>query len=89
MHMQHIVELDNVGWSVNHPLWCSGNLLDCPVTQLCQNMPKPPKTGRYWGSAEVKGDRYILNLGEAVPMEIQGTSRRTSYHFTPKGVRPQ
>jgi hypothetical protein len=89
MHMDHIVELDKIGWSVNHPLWCGGNLLDCPMTQLCQAISTPPKVGRFWGSAVRKGQNYHLELGDVVPMEIQGTSRRTAYHFASKKTRPQ
>jgi hypothetical protein len=87
--MMHIIELDGRGWLAVHPLWCPGNLLECPVTQVCRNLSCAPKTGRFWCSAELKGEQYQLRLGDPCPPEIQGTSRRTGYAFTPKRTRPQ
>lgn len=85
---EHIVELDRLGWMVIHPLWCPGNLLKCPVTQLCRDLESAPRTGRFWGRAESAKDRYTLKLGEPVPPDIHGTSRRTGYHFQKSTPRP-
>jgi hypothetical protein len=88
-YMDHIADFNDIGWDINHPLWCPGNLLDCPVTQLCRNMTRAPAAGRFWARAVTVKDHYELELGEAVPREIQGTSRRTAYHFATRKVRPQ
>lgn len=85
---EHILEMDQRGWMVIHPLRCPGNLLECPVTQICRQMTAPPATGRFWAAAEAVNSQYKLVIGERVPPEIEGTSRRTGYRFVPDKKRP-
>jgi hypothetical protein len=88
MISEHIIELDKVGWMVTHPLRCPGNLLECEVTQLCREMASSPAIGRFWCYAEKRGNQVWLRIGDQIPPEIQGTSRRTGYHFVPNKIRP-
>jgi hypothetical protein len=83
---EHIVELTQTGWSANHPVGC-GDLMACPVTLACMALDAAPKIGRYF--AEAQGNFLALSDGK-VPLEIQGTSRRTSHRFTarPNERRP-
>lgn len=85
---EHILELDERGWMVIHPLRCPGNLLECEVTQVCREMTSSPASGRFWVYAEKRGNQIGLQLGERVPPEIQGTTRRTGYRFMGSKQRP-
>lgn len=72
----HIVEFDVNGWLVIHTLACPGDLRKCQVTALVQKLGKSPAIGRWEGWAVRQGDEFRLVLGEPVPAEIQGTSKR-------------
>lgn len=87
-HSDHIAEFDQRGWMLIHPLRCPGMLLDCEVTQLCQQLQYAPAIGRFWAYADAKNNSFTLRLGEPVPREIEGTSRRTGYSYHSGNKRP-
>lgn len=92
MITEHIAETDNVGWSVIHPIRCPGNLLECPVTQIFREMTGLEDAGgvagRFWAYTEQKGNQVVLVLGDRVPLEVQGTSKKTGHTFLPSRKRP-
>jgi len=89
-HMEHIIELDQRGWMLIHPLWCPGNLLKCPATQLARQYDHAPKTGRFWCHFEPVKGNYVLKISnEEVPRHVQGTSRRTGYSYQRVTPRPE
>jgi len=86
---RHIAEFTERGWDLIHPLNCPANLLECPVTELCRDLRAAPKTGRFWADAVRRGKEHKLVLGDPVPRDIQGTSRKTGHHFTQVKMRPR
>jgi hypothetical protein len=87
MTIGHIAAIDADGWSISHPIWCD-DILQCTLTRAFKAYTSPPEEGRFWAAVSEVRDRYVVELGAAVPMEITGTSKRTAARFASAGQRP-
>lgn len=85
--IEHLVELTETGWSASHPMWCD-DPLGCQLTQAFQALTNVPKEGRFWAGVTLLRGRYVVELGGAVPLEIQGTTKKTAGSYTVTGRRP-
>ena len=86
--IQHLVEITQESWSISHPAWCGSDPLACTLTRAFKAYTSAPKEGRFWAAVSEVRDRYVVELGAAVPMEVQGTSKRTAARFASSGQRP-
>lgn len=74
---QHVIEIGEQGWALQHPTRCFPDLLRCPVHELCEDgeglRHEPP--GRFWltivGSRENNDD--FLEFGNPAPIETATT----------------
>lgn len=71
----HILNCNENGWTLMHPLACRPNLFDCPVNAACQkgfrNQRSIPSPGKYVCGADDVGSLYVgafLSYDEAQSM---------------------
>jgi hypothetical protein len=62
----HILEVTETDWSLQHPLSCRPNLLDCPfhAATKCLMVESPPEAPGRWAIE-------FARSGQLVPSEIQ------------------
>jgi hypothetical protein len=67
---RHMIQLDNRGWTILHPLSCRPNLFDCPVNFAARETPELELLawGRYYCVND--GDELIIQE----PVESDETS---------------
>ena len=68
---RHIIDFDEQGWAIQHPVECRPQLLDCPVNRAMMFVSRPPTEGegRYYVSMDEEDHLYFVASARLTELE--------------------